>query len=83
MLIMACQEDEQEHGIKKQSTVHCRRETAENLLTKSYNVTDKNQLEADRKRFAYAIDSGFESSVKVMQRIKRSSCYPSKCDRGI
>ena len=33
-------------------------ETAENLLTKKYNVTDKNQLEADfLETLAYAIDS--------------------------
>ena len=41
-------------------------ETAENLLTKKYNVTDKNQLEADfLETLAYAIDSDSDIQLKV------------------
>ena len=41
-------------------------ETAENLLTKKYNVTDKNQLEADfLETLAYAIDSDSDIRLKV------------------
>lgn len=41
-------------------------ETAENLLTKKYNVTDKNQLEADfLETLAYAIDSDTDIRLKV------------------
>ena len=41
-------------------------ETAENLLTKKYNVTDKNQLEADfLETLAYAIDSDSNIRLKV------------------
>lgn len=41
-------------------------ETAENLLTKKYDVTDKNQLEADfLETLAYAIDSGSDIRLKV------------------
>lgn len=41
-------------------------ETAENLLTKKYDVTDKNQLEADfLETLAYAIDSDSDIRFKV------------------
>lgn len=41
-------------------------ETAENLLTKKYDVTDKNQLEADfLETLAYAIDSDSDIRLKV------------------
>ena len=41
-------------------------ETAKNLLTKKYNVTDKNQLEADfLETLAYAIDSDSDIQLKV------------------
>ena len=41
-------------------------ETAENLLTKKYNVTDKNQLEADfLETLAYAIDSDSDIRLKI------------------
>lgn len=41
-------------------------ETAENLLTKRYDVTDKNQLEADfLETLAYAIDSDSDIRLKV------------------
>lgn len=41
-------------------------ETAKNLLTKKYNVTDKNQLEADfLETLAYAIDSDSNIRLKV------------------
>lgn len=41
-------------------------ETAENLLTKKYDVADKNQLEADfLETLAYAIDSDSDIRLKV------------------
>lgn len=41
-------------------------ETAENLLTKKYNIADKNQLEADfLETLAYAIDSDSNIRLKV------------------
>ena len=39
--------NEQEHGIKKIHYRLLQKRRQENLLTKKYNVTDKNQLEAD------------------------------------
>lgn len=58
-------EDEQEHGIKS-NLPSAAEETAENLLTKKYNVTDKNQLEADfLETLAYAIDSDSNIRLKV------------------
>ena len=53
-------------------------ETAENLLTKKYNVTDKNQLEADfletlslcdRFRFGYPVKSKCSG-------YREAACYP-------
>ena len=41
-------------------------ETAENLLTKKYDIADKNQLEADfLETLAYAIDSDSDIQLKV------------------
>ena len=41
-------------------------ETAENLLTKKYNVTDKNQLEADfLETLADTLDSDSDIRLKV------------------
>ena len=45
-------------------------ETAENLLTKKYNVTDKNQLEADfLETLAYAIDSDSDGNRGIVKII--------------